>query len=159
MRRVIFTVAPLLIAALAVSVTGNAILFPPASSTAATTTTSGLGLTPKPVTQQGITGNVTIEYTSPVCYIGGSPTPTTGPNLVVTSRKTVLIVQINWVLIDGCIKFGTFRQALEPATYLVTLTSCLQNPNSFGCNHLPITVTVNPGVYTPVVINIITGIV
>jgi hypothetical protein len=159
LKKLIFTVVPLLIVVLAVSVTGNAILFPPASRSTATATTSGLGLTPKPASEQGITGNVTIEYTSPVCFIGRSPTPTTGPNLVVSSKKIVLIVQTSWVLIDGCIMSGTFQQALEPATYSVTLTSCLQSPNSFGCNHLPITVTVNPGVYTPVVVNIITEIV
>jgi hypothetical protein len=67
----------------------------------------------------------------------------------------VLVVPLNWSLIDHCILFAPFQVGLNSGAYFVTLSPCYYG----GCRLLPVTVKVEPGIYTPVVIKVITGIV
>lgn len=103
---------------------------------------------------QGITGSVTIANVSPVCSITGSA-PATGPDLVITSSNgRIQVVALNWTLQNRCELIAPFQVTLNPGTYSLNLSSC----SYMGCRVLPITVVVVPGVFTPVRINIITGI-
>ena len=104
---------------------------------------------------QGITGSVTIANVSPVCSITGSA-PATGPDFVITSSNgRIQVVVLNWTLENRCELIAPFQVTLSPGTNSVNLSSC----SYMGCRVLPITVVVVPGVFTPVRINIVTGIV
>lgn len=104
--------------------------------------------------QQGMTGSVTIANVSPVCSATGS-VPSTGPDLVVTSSTgRTQTVALSWTLQDRCELVAPFQVTLAPGTYSLTLSSC----NYLGCRVLPITVVVILGLYTPVKLNIVTGI-
>jgi len=103
---------------------------------------------------QGITGTVTIANVSPVCSITGS-IPATGPALVITSpNRRIQVVSLNWTLQNRCELIAPLQVTLSPGTYSLNLSSC----SYMGCRVLPITVVVVPGVFTPVRINIVTGI-
>jgi hypothetical protein len=106
-------------------------------------------------THQGITGTVTIANVSPVCSLTGS-VPASGPDLIVTSSTgKIEVVVLNWSLVDRCELLAPFQVGLSPGTYSLNLSSC----GYMGCRVLPITVVVEPGIFTPVQINIVTGIV
>jgi hypothetical protein len=114
----------------------------------------GIDRTQNLSSQQGITGSANIANVSPVCTITGS-VPSTGPDLVVTSSiGRIQVVALSWTLQDRCELRAPFQVSLAPGTYSLTLSSC----NYMGCRVLPITVVVVSGVYTPVKINIVTGI-
>ena len=103
---------------------------------------------------QGITGSVTIANVSPVCSITESA-PATGPDLVITSSNgRIQVVALNWTLENRCELISPFQVTLSSGTYSLNLSSC----SYMGCRVLPITVVVVPGVFTPVRINIVTGI-
>ena len=103
---------------------------------------------------QGITGSVTIANVSPVCSITGSA-PATGPDLVITSSNgRIQVVALNWTLENRCELISPFQVTLSSGTYSLNLSSC----SYMGCRVLPIIVVVVPGVFTPVRINIVTGI-
>jgi hypothetical protein len=103
----------------------------------------------------GITGSVTIANVSPVCSITGS-VPATGPDLVITSSNgRIQVVALNWTLQNRCQLIAPFQVTLSPGTYSLNLSSC----SYMGCRVLPISVVVVLGVFTPVKINIVTGIV
>jgi hypothetical protein len=103
---------------------------------------------------QGITGSVAIVNVSPVCTLTGL-VPATGPNLVVTSSNgRIQMVALSWTLQDRCQLIAPFHVMLSPGTFSLSLSSC----SYMGCRVLPITVVVEPGVFTPAKINIVTGI-
>ena len=103
---------------------------------------------------QGITGGVTIANISPLCSLTGS-VPATGPDLVITSSTgKVLVVALSWTFQNRCELIAPFQGELNPGAYSVNLSSC----GYMGCRVLPITAVVIPGVFTPVKINIVTGI-
>ena len=104
--------------------------------------------------QQGITSSVTIGNVSPVCSVTGS-VPATGPDLIITSANgQTRVVPLAWSLQDRCELTAPFQVALSPGTYSLALSSC----RYMGCRVLPITAVAVPGVFTPVKINIVTGI-
>ena len=109
---------------------------------------------------QGIIGNATIAPYSPLCG-PIPPQPAPGPSLNMTSIKgkpLLLVEPLNWTLFNGCVLFVSFKVSLKPGIYNVTLSPCpfICGPPS---TPLPITVDVDHGLYTPIVINVITGIV
>jgi hypothetical protein len=113
----------------------------------------------------GVTGTISIGNIYPLCT--GYPTTAPAPpyynqiEVVITpspSSDLPLTVPVNWVLLNGCTIHGTFRVGLNPGAYSLTLTSCLSQPNSFGCSELPRLVTVEPNTWTPVEISVTTGI-
>lgn len=104
--------------------------------------------------QQGTMGSVTIGNVSPVCSVTGS-VPTTGPSLLITSSTgKTQVVSLNWTLQDRCELIAPFHVTLSRGAYSLNLSSC----SYMGCRVLPITVVVLPGIFTPVRINIVTGI-
>jgi hypothetical protein len=104
--------------------------------------------------QQGIAGSVTIANVSPVCSVTGS-VPSTGPDLLVTSSTgRIQVVALSWTVRDQCELLALFQVFLTPGTYSLSLSSC----NYMGCRVLPINLVVVSGVFTPVKINIVTGI-
>jgi hypothetical protein len=105
-------------------------------------------------TQQGITGNTKIANVSPLCAVTGS-VPATGPDLIITSSSgKILVVALSWTLHDRCELIAPLQVTLSPGTYSLNLSNC----SYMGCRVLPITVVVVHGVFTPVNINIVTGI-
>jgi hypothetical protein len=105
-------------------------------------------------TQQGITGDTKIANVSPLCTVTGS-VPATGPNLLITaSSGKMQVVALSWTLHDRCALIAPLQVTLTPGTYSLNLSSC----SYVGCRVLPITVVVVPSVFTPVNINIVTGI-
>jgi hypothetical protein len=113
----------------------------------------------------GITGNIYIGNTAPLC----TGLPSTAPAPPYYNQIEVLItpspisnlpltVPVNWVLNNGCVAHGTFKIGLNPGAYSLTLTSCISQPNSFGCSDLPKIVSVEPDAWTQVQISITTGI-
>lgn len=103
---------------------------------------------------QGINGSATIANIAPVCTTTGS-VPATGPDLVITSSTGQRqIALLSWTLQGQCELTAKFQAALNPGTYSVSLSPC----NYMGCRILPITVVVVLGVFTPIKINIVTGI-
>jgi hypothetical protein len=105
-------------------------------------------------TQQGITGNTKIANVSPICAVTGS-VPATGPELIITSSSgKTQAVALSWTLHDRCALIAPLQVTLSPGPYSLNLSSC----NYIGCRVLPITVAVVPSVFTPVSINIVTGI-
>ncbi len=103
---------------------------------------------------QGISGKAVIANVSPVCALTGSQ-PATGPSLVITSvNGKTIVLAIDWALVNRCALVSQFQVPLQPGTYSVTLSPC----SYLGCSTLPITVAVEPGAFTPVDINIVTGI-
>src|SRR5207249_10838708 len=101
-----------------------------------------------------LTGSVTIANVSPLCSITGSA-PATGPDLVITSSNgRIQVVALNWTLENRCELISPFQVTLSSGTYSLNLSSC----SYMGCRVLPIIVVVVPGVFTPVRINIVTGI-
>ena len=114
----------------------------------------GISRTQNLSSQQGITGRVTIANVSPICSVTGS-VPSTGPDLVVSSSTgMVKVVALSWTLQDRCELVAPFQVTLAPGTYSLTLLSC----NYLGCRVLPVSVVVVSGLYTPVKLNIVTGI-
>jgi hypothetical protein len=114
----------------------------------------GIDRTQNLSSQQGIAGSVTIANVSPVCSVTGA-VPTTGPDLLVTSSTgRIQVVALSWTLQDQCELIARFQVSLAPGTYSVTLSSC----NYAGCRVLPIAFAVVAGIFTPVKINIVTGI-
>jgi hypothetical protein len=114
---------------------------------------------------EGIVGTISIGNIYPLCT--GNPTTAPAPEydnqieVVITpspSSDFPLTVPVNWVLLNGCTVHGTFKVGLNPGAYSLTLTSCLSQPNSFGCSELPRLVTVEPNTWTPVDILVTTGI-
>jgi hypothetical protein len=105
-------------------------------------------------TQQGIAGNAKIANVSPLCAVTVS-VPATGPDLIITSSSgKILVVALSWTLHDRCALIAPLQVTLSPGTYSLNLSNC----SYMGCRVLPITVVVVPGVFTPVNINIVTGI-
>src|SRR6266550_7009503 len=81
--------------------------------------------------------------------------PATGPDLIITSSNgRIQVVALNWTLQNRCELIAPFQVILSPGTYSLNLSSC----SYMGCRVLPITVVVAPGFFTPVRINIVTGI-
>jgi hypothetical protein len=114
----------------------------------------GIDRTQNLSSQQGIAGSVTIANVSPVCSVTGS-VPSTGPDLLVTSSTgRIQVVALSWTLRDQCELIALFQVSLAPGTYSLSLSSC----NYMGCRVLPINLVVVSGVFTPVKINIVTGI-
>jgi hypothetical protein len=114
----------------------------------------GIDRTQNLSSQQGIAGSVTIANVSPVCSVTGS-VPSTGPDLLVTSSTgRIQVVALSWTLRDQCELIALFQVFLAPGTYSLSLSSC----NYMGCRVLPINLVVVSGVFTPVKINIVTGI-
>ncbi len=134
--------------------TGYALATTPFVANALFSIHPGIDRTQNLSSQQGIAGRVTIANVSPVCSVTGS-VPSTGPDLVVTSSTgRIQVVALSWTLQDRCELIALFEMTLAPGTYSLTLTSC----NYMGCRVLPITVVVVSGVFTPVKINIVTGV-
>jgi hypothetical protein len=116
----------------------------------------------------GINGTVSIGPVYPVCRVLESPTlaPSYGQVQVVITPSSglALYVPVNWVLYSGCWVQGTFKIALNPGAYSLTLTSCSQvhllivQPLGFGCSDLPRNVVVESGVWTQVRLAWDTGI-
>src|SRR5712692_197382 len=116
---------------------------------------------PQPA-QQGIIGNITIGNVQPLCRNTGT-VPAQGPNLNAQSTTgTWTTITVNWTLIASCTLKGTFRAQLNPGTYNLTITSCPPYPGAeaacFFLPRPPVTVTVLPTRFTPVNIQITTGI-
>jgi hypothetical protein len=111
----------------------------------------------------GIVGSISIGPVFPVCR--GYPTTAPAPPyynqigvLVTPSSGLPLTVPVIWVLVNDCSVNGTFRIGLNPGEYSLTLTSCISQPNSFGCSQLPITAVVASRAWTQVKISVTTGI-
>ena len=121
--------------------------------------TAQIAPTSPTVGHEGIIGNATFEFVSPICSPGQPPQPASGPNLVILSikgRPTVLSLPLSWSLIAGCILFAPFQVSLTPGTYSVTISPCNY---PLPCSHLPITVDVTAGTFVPVKIVIQIGII
>lgn len=117
----------------------------------------------------GITGNITIGNVAPLCRVPPSTAPAPSPynqiEVVITPSSPpylALTVPVNWALVDGCVVDGTFKIALNPGAYSVTLTSCAGSASTIypfrGCSGLPKTVIVEASAWTQVEISVITGI-
>jgi hypothetical protein len=111
----------------------------------------------------GITGNVSIGPVYPLCRIGvGNAPPPLYYNqvqlLVTPSTGLPLTVPLNWVLVDGCYVIAAFKIGLNPGVYSVTITSCISQTNSFGCQGVPVSAVVSFNAWTPVEISVDTGI-
>ena len=111
----------------------------------------------------GITGSISIGPVFPVCRADMStafPPPYFNQVqlLVTPSTGLPLTVPVRWVLVSGCWISGTFTVGLNPGVYSLTLTSCLSQPNSFGCLGMPKTAVVESGRWTRVEISVATGI-
>jgi hypothetical protein len=118
----------------------------------------------------GITGSITIGPVYPVCSALKSTTP--APSyynqiqvLVTPSSGLSLTVPVKWVLVSYCWVGGTFKIALNPGAYSLTITSCtkvnalmIPQPIGYGCQDLPRTFMVESGAWTRVDISIRTGI-
>ncbi len=110
----------------------------------------------------GINGDISVGPIFPVCRV----TPDAVPPayyyqievLVTPSSGLPLTVPVHWVLVAGCWVDGTFKIGLNPGVYSLTLTSCVSQPNSFGCSDLPITAIVTSSAWTQVEISVRTGI-
>jgi hypothetical protein len=114
----------------------------------------GIDRTQNISTHQGIIGDTTIANISPACGVTGS-TPPTGPDLIITSSNgKTNVVALSWTLHDRCALIAPFQVTLSPGIYSLDLSRCSYT----GCRVLPITVVVVQGVFTPVNINIVTGI-
>ena len=104
---------------------------------------------------QGLFGKATIGNISPVCTIG-QDIPSTGPSLIIASADgRIVIVPLNWSIVNGCSLVAQYHVTLQPGTYSVTLSPCPY----MGCQSLPATVVVLPGIFSQVDLNIVTGIV
>ena len=129
--------------------------------------------------RQGIAGKITIWYWATACRL------ITGENLqVAPADGRILIINLTWSITysvpitdlrtgstvnykvgpPGCASFSSFRVDLDPGTYSVTLSPMIQcekpQPGAFGgitCN-FPLTVNVEPGVYSSVVLGVSGGI-
>jgi hypothetical protein len=119
----------------------------------------------------GIEGRVTIGPVFPVCSVLQSTT--SAPEyynqiqvLVTPSSGLPLTIPVNWVLVSYCWVTGTFKIALNPGAYSLTLTSCTQvhalgietYRYGYGCSDLPRTFIVESGAWTQVDISLDTGI-
>ncbi len=161
MRKITAVLAAVLVATFALGIAGYALALTPSQTLTTFSTKPSLGPTPAVSRHQGITGNATIEFVSPLCFPGQPTVPTTGPGLVITSTEgkitegKIIVVSLSWSLVAGCITFAPIQVPLNPGTYSVTLAPCTYA----SCRSvLPITVNIQPGVYSPVVIRITTGI-
>jgi hypothetical protein len=117
---------------------------------------------------EGISGSVSIGPIFPICRTLASTAP--APSyynqiqvLITPSSGLALTIPVNWVIVESCWAHGTFKIALNPGTYSLTITSC--NPAtpsiyfpSYGCQDLPRTVIVESGAWTQIEIAIGTGI-
>jgi hypothetical protein len=118
----------------------------------------------------GINGSVTIGPVYPVCRVGESPTLAPYYNqvqvVITPSSGLALNIPVNWVLEQGCWVRGTFKVALNPGAYSLTLTSCAQPPPAllvsqpigYGCSQLPKAIILESGSWTQVDIYLDTGI-
>jgi hypothetical protein len=120
----------------------------------------------------GIIGNVSIGPIRPVCFVPQNdtntvPDPSNSGEVVVTSQSgEQTSIPVNWSIWGGCELWGSFKAELEPGTYSLTLSNCLQDAKYPGCSQslhfgpagLPMTVRVERGRLTPVSIGIDTGI-
>jgi hypothetical protein len=111
----------------------------------------------------GISGNVSVGPVYPACSVNASPgPPPTFYNhvqlLVTPSTGLPLTVPLNWVLLEGCWVNATFKIGLTPGVYSITLTTCISQTNSFGCQGVPVTAVVSSGAWTLVEISVDTGI-
>jgi hypothetical protein len=116
---------------------------------------------PQPA-QQGIVGNITIGNVQPLCRNTGIISAQ-GPSLNAHSRTgTETIITVNWRLVASCTLKGTFHAQLNPGTYDLTITRCPSYPGAqaacFFLPNPPVTVTALPTRFTPVNIQITTGI-
>src|SRR2546428_9847843 len=116
----------------------------------------------------GIEGSVSIGPIFPICRTLASTVP--APSyynqiqvLVTPSSGLALTIPVNWIIVESCWAHGTFKIALNPGTYSLTITSC--NPAtpsiylpSYGCQDLPRIVIVESGAWTQIEIAIGTGI-
>ncbi len=132
---------------------------------------SGDSSSPEPVIETGIIGNISIANIQPVCMIPQSgtcivPSPSTDTVAVTSQSGEQTSIPVSWFTYYSCALEGSFKARLEPGTYSLTLSYCLQDPRLFGCPQslhfgpapLPITVHVERGRLTPVSIGIDTGI-
>jgi hypothetical protein len=117
---------------------------------------------------EGISGSISIGPIFPICRTLASTAP--APSyynqiqvLITPSSGLALTIPVNWVIVESCWAHGTFKIALNPAIYSLTITSC--NPAtpsiyfpSYGCQNLPRTVIVESGAWTQIEIAIGTGI-
>ena len=155
MRKITVTLATILLATFALEIVGYSLALTPSQTPTALSANPSLGPTPVVSRHQGVSGNATIEFVSPLCFPGQPTVSTTGPSLVITSVEgKIVVVSLSWSLIAGCIKFAPIQVSLNPGTYSVNLSPCTYA----SCSVLPITVNVQPRVYSPVVITIHTGI-
>lgn len=103
---------------------------------------------------QGISGKIVIANTSPVCQLVGNE-PASGPTLAISSGEgRTLQVQLEWTLVDRCALVAEFLVPLQTGTYSVALYPC----NYLGCRTLPMQVTVDPGAFTALNVEVSTGI-
>lgn len=104
---------------------------------------------------QGLFGKVTIGNISPLCTVGRN-IPSTGPSLIIGSADgKIVVVPLNWNMVNGCSLVAQYHVTLQPGTYSVTLSPC----RYLGCRSLPVTVMVVPGMFSQVDVNVVTGIV
>lgn len=111
----------------------------------------------------GITGTIVIGPVFPICsvIVSSAPAPSYYNEiqlLVTPSSGLALTVPVHWLFVQDCWVSGTFRIGLNPGAYSLTLTSCISQPNSFGCSDLPMTAIVASGAWTRVEISVRTGI-
>jgi hypothetical protein len=116
----------------------------------------------------GINGTISIGPVYPVCRVLESPTLATYYSqvqvVISPSSGLTLDVPVNWILYSGCWAQGTFKIALNPGAYSLTLTSCSQvhllisQPLGFGCSDLPRNVIVESGGWTQFALAVDTGI-
>lgn len=158
LRKLASIIAILLFATLAIGTAGNTSASSRNSDVATPVTASTSGAIPTASQHQGITGSVSIGPVSPICSTTAPPVPTTGPDLVVTfADGKILVVPLSWTLFSLCEDFAPFQVGLNPGIYTVNLTRCIY---VVSCQQqLPRTVDVDPGIYKPVIINIVTGVV
>ena len=103
---------------------------------------------------QGVTGKIVIANISPVCFMGKSES-TLGPSLVISyADGRVLTEHPSWTLVNGCELVAEFVVLLPAGAYSITVSPC----DYAGCLGLPTHFTVSPGMFTPVRIDIVTGI-
>jgi hypothetical protein len=111
----------------------------------------------------GIAGHVSIGPVYPVCRVVASTAPPpvyyNQVQLVVTpSTGLPLTVPLNWVLVNDCYVTAAFKVGLNPGVYSITITSCISQTNSFGCQGVPVAAIVSSNAWTPVEISVNTGI-
>ena len=106
------------------------------------------------ILHQGIVGRIQIANVTPLCTTSGQSLAS-GPNLVITSSNgQIIVIPLTWYRVNQCALVSQFHVDLQPGTYSLTVSPC----SYLGCNTLPITVNVQPGIVVPVNVSINTGI-